>query len=293
MCMADVELHEAKTLDEAAALMARLGSDARLLAGGTDVFVEMRSGRLTTKNFVAIGRIAELRGISERDGGVRIGAMTTITEVNRSALIRDRAGAILDASRKMAAPQIRNMATVGGNIVSAVPCADMPPILMVMRSTVVLWSASGERVVPIESFFVDVRQTDVQVGEILTAVDVPAQPGGFGAAFERFALREGNAISVAGVAASLQLDESGVVSDARLALAAVAPIPKLAVKAAELLIGRPPDDESFERAGRAAMAAAEPICDVRGTADFRRELVGVLTKRALHIALGRAKETGA
>jgi len=190
----------------------------------------------------------------------------------------------------MAAPQIRNVATVGGNIASAVPCADLPPILMCMNASCVLWSRQGERTVPLESFFRDVRQTELRRGEVLTAVHVPHPPDDFGAAYTRFALRDGNAIAVAGVAASLRFDGNGWVLGARLALAAVSPIPKLVLEADEVLAGRPLDDEALAEAAAAAMRAANPISDVRGSAEFRREVVGVLARRALVLAARRAKE---
>jgi carbon-monoxide dehydrogenase medium subunit len=285
----DIELCEARTLEEAAALMKQHAPGARLLAGGTDLLVDLKSGRVSVGHLVSINRIAALRGVSETDGGLRIGALTTITQLDRAPLVQQRFSPLLEATRQMAAPQIRNVATVGGNIASAVPCADLPPILTAMNASVVLWSLEGERVVPLETFFVGARQTVRRDDEVLTAVLVPRPAAGFGAAYARFGLRDGNTIAVAAVAAGLFLDDNNTVREARIVLGAVAPIPRLVESAGAELVGQPPTDDAFRRAADAAMRAAEPISDVRGSAEFRRELVGVLTRRAMGTSWERAQ----
>jgi carbon-monoxide dehydrogenase medium subunit len=286
----EFELHEAATLEQAADALLRYAPRARLLAGGTDLLVDLKTGRVSFDHLVSLNRIGALRGVSATTNGLRIGALTTVTQLASSPVVRERFGPILDATSRMAAPQIRNAATVGGNIAAAVPCADLPPILMAMNASVVLWFAGGERDVPLDGFFVGPRQTALRDGEVLTAIVVPSPPPTFGAAYARFQLRDGNAIAVASVAASLLLGEDGAVRDARIVIGAVAPIPKLVESAGAILVGKPPGDDAFGAAGDAARAAAEPISDVRGSADFRRELVGVLTRRALATALGRAQE---
>ncbi len=291
MYVPDIELHETDTLEQAAAAMARHAPDARLLAGGTDLLVDLKTGRVRVGHLVSINRIEALRGISETGGHLRIGALATITQLDRSPIVRARFSPILDATRKMAAPQVRNVATVGGNIASAVPSADLPPILTAMNAAVVLWSAKGERTVPLDAFFVGPRQTVLRDDEVLTAILVPKPPPRFGAAYARFQLRDGNAIAVAAVAASLLLGDGNTVRDARVVLGAVAPVPMLVEAAGAALAGRPPDEEAFHRAADAAMEAAEPISDIRGSADFRREIVGVLTQRASRTAWQRARET--
>jgi carbon-monoxide dehydrogenase medium subunit len=288
----DVELHESRTLQEASDLLSRYGGDACLLAGGTDLLVDLKCGRRKAAHLVSISRIDELRGVSLTDDGLRIGALTTITQLGESPLLDDRFQPIRDATDEMAAPQIRNMATIGGNIVSAVPCADLPPILTAMNASVEAWSPDGERRIPLESFFVGVRRTALRDNEILSAVIVPAPPAGFGAAYARFALRDGNGIAVASVAASLQLSGDGTIEDARVVLGAVAPVPKLVESAVSLLIGQRPETAVFEKAAAAATEAAEPICDIRGSADYRREVVGVMARRALEKAKQRSEEAG-
>lgn len=270
--------------------MARFAPDARLLAGGTDLLVDLKTGRVSARHLVSLNRVEGLRGIAEATEGLRIGALTTITELTRSALVGTQYAPILDAARQMAARQVRNLATVGGNITAAVPCADLPPILTAMNATLTLWSPGGEREVKLEAFFTGPRETVRREDEVLTAVQVPAQPPRFGAAYARFAQRDGNAIAVAGVAASLLLDDGGAVARARVVLNAVAPIPKLVGAAGAALDGHPPEESAFQAAASAARDAAEPISDARGSAEFRRELVQVLALRALREAFDRAKE---
>ncbi len=291
--MPDFELHETTTLAEASDLLRRFGTDARLLAGGTDLLVDLRSARVRVGHVISLSRIDDLRGISKSEAGLRIGALTTIAQLDRSDIVRERFSPIVDATGRMSAPPIRSVATVGGNIVSAVPCADLPPILTTMHASVILWSPEGERSVQLESLFVGPRQTTLRKGEVLLAVLVPSMRARFGAAYERFGLRDGNAIAVASVAASLELEGDDTVRECRIVLGSVAPIPKLVESASAALVGKKPEADAFREAAAVAMAAAEPICDVRGSAEFRRELVKVLTQRALKTALQRAQETEA
>nr|CAI78853.1 carbon monoxide dehydrogenase medium chain [uncultured bacterium] len=290
MYLPDIELHEASTLEEAAAVMAGHAPDARLLAGGTDLLVDLKTGRVNFGHLVSLRRIDALRGISETADGLRIGALTTISQLDGSPIVRERFSPLLDATSQMANPQIRNVATVGGNIASAVPCADLPPILTAMGASVVLWSAAGQREVPLDAFFVGPRQTVRRDDEVLTAILVPQPPPSFGAAYARFQLRDGNAIAVAAVAAGVLLDNDSSVKEARIVLGAVAPVPLLVESAGAALVGQAPEESAFRHAADAAMGAAEPISDLRGSAEYRRELVGVLTRRALSAACQRARE---
>jgi len=284
----DIQLHEAKTLTEASGLLVHYGNDARLLAGGTDLLVDLKTGRIQTDHLISINRVDGLRGIEITDGSLRIGALTTITELCRSSIIHDHFAPILDAASQMAATQVRNMATVGGNLASAVPCADLPPILMVMNASVELWSPTGERAVPLDAFFAGPRQTIRRDDEVLTAIIVPRPPARFGAAYARFALRAGNAISVAGVAAGLLMNDDETVLEARIALGAVSPFPKCVPAATDCLIGEIITGDVLDKVAAEATRAADPISDVRGSADYRREIVGILTRRAVTAASERA-----
>ena len=290
MYIPTLELHVATTFEDATALLSQYSPDVRLLAGGTDVLIELKTGENGVGHLVDLSPIETLRGISEKTDGLRIGALTTITEIDDSPLINGPYEILRDAASQMATLQIRNTATVGGNIASANPCADMPPVLMTLGATAVVISQDDQRNVPLHELIIGPRETTLEQNELLAAVFVPRPPAGFGAAYARFGLRNGNAIAVASVAASLILNDDGTVHQAHIALGAVAPTAKL-VEAANLwLEGRELNDDALEEAAGAAMEAAEPISDVRGSADYRRELVGVLTKRALRAAERRAKE---
>jgi carbon-monoxide dehydrogenase medium subunit len=289
MHLPDVEFHDAITIADATSLMARFAPDARYLAGGTDLLVDLKTGRLKVGHVIAINRIDALHGITEDSTGLRIGALVTVEELASSPIVRERFQPLLDAAHELAAPQIRNMATVGGNITSAVPSADMPPILIVMNASVVLQSASAERVVPLASFFLGPRESIMATDEMLTEIRVPTPSPGSGAAYARFAHRRANSCAVAGAAAGLQLESDGTIREAQIALSAVAPTPCPVPAAGQILIGKAVDDGAFEAAARAASEAAAPITDVRGTADFRRQIVYTLTRRALERALKRTK----
>lgn len=292
MYLTDIEFHDAKSLEEAGSLMTRYAPDARLLAGGTDLLVDLKTGRTRYGHVIAMAAIPELHGIEADPNGLRIGALTTPNELAAHPVVKERFGPILDATSKLAAQQIRNMATVGGNIAGAIPSADLPPILIVLGATVAIWSRTGERTVPVESVFVGPRKTSLAPGDILTAIHVPNPPARFGAAFARFAQRRANACAIAGVAASVRLGGDGTIADARIALSAVAPTPVLVPGIAELVTGQPADTNTFTRAADAAATAAVPISDVRGTAGFRSQIVAVLARRALETATHRAKESG-
>lgn len=289
MYLPTAELHQTTTLAEASELLQRFGSTAKLLAGGTDLLVDLKVKRVTAEHIISINRIDDLKGVTLCAESLRIGALTTITELDESPLVRDHCPAIQDATKRMAVRQVRNLATVGGNLASAVSCADLPPVFIAMNATVALWSPRSERLLPLEQFFLGPRRTARREDEILSAVEIPIAPPGFGAAYARFGLREGNAIAVAAVAAGLRLAADGTIEDARVVLGAVSPIPKLATKASELLLGSAPADELFAMAAELATTEADPISDVRGSAEFRRVLIRVLTARALAKALRRVK----
>jgi len=289
MLALESEFIEASSLEQASDLLARLGSDARIFAGGTDLLIDVMRGRYHPNHLISINHIAALRGIAPAADGIRIGAVTTINELAASPLTRTHFPALLDATQKMAGPQIRNMATVGGNICNANHCADLPAILMVMNATVTLWSRSGERVLPIEAFFTGPKQTARRHDEVLTEIFLPYPPAKFGAAYARFSLRESNAIAVAGVAASLTVVD-GIIRQARIGFSAVAPSPELVEGAATVLVGQVLDAATLDHAAAVAVKASHPISDIRGQADFRQALVDSLTRTALVLAHERAQE---
>jgi len=289
MYIPDFALHEAKSVQDASRLLAAHGPDARVLAGGTDLLVDLKSGRDRAGHVVSVRNIPEMQDIHLTDTGLTIGATATLADLDAFVANLPAYRPIGDATGQMASVQIRNMATVGGNIGSAVPCADLPPILIAMQASVALVSARGERTVPLAEFFVGPRETVRKADEVLTTIFVPTPTAPSGSAYARFALRDGNAIAVAGVAAGIELDDSETITAARLSMSAVSPTPGLVASAAEVLVGHPLTDSTLEAAAKAAAKAAQPICDLRGSAEFRLEIVSVLTRRAVTKAHKRAR----
>ncbi len=291
MQLQDVEIHHANTLEEASEFLGCYAPSSRIIAGGTDLLVDLKTDRTAVSHLVSINRIPGLRDIQSCSNGLRIGALVTLSELcNADELQHSDYAPIFDSVSQMAAMQIRNLATVGGNIANAVPCADLPPIFTVMNAEAVIWANGKTRNVALDSFFQGPRSTILNEKEILIAIQIPKPVSRFGAAYQRFSLREGNSIAVAAVAASLVLHEDGTIENARVALGAVAPIPKLVDSITDLLASRNLDDTAIVEAASAAANAAEPIADIRGSVEFRRSIIHTLTVRALQAAYTRCQE---
>lgn len=282
--------HQPATAAEACRLAAEFGAGAAFLAGGTELLVLLKNRRIAVPHVISLKNVPELNSIRAGADGLTIGAMATANDVARSPLIRAQAPALADAAAAMAGEQVRNMATIGGNFCAGVPCADLPTPCLVVDAELRVQSISGPRRVKANGFFTGPRQTILKPGDLVIAVSIPPLPPHTGTSYHRFARRKANALAVAGVAVRLTL-KGGVIADARVALGAVAPTPMLAENAARVLIGHAPDGSRFEDAARTAAAEARPITDVRGSAEFRRELVAVLARRALHDALRLARQT--
>jgi carbon-monoxide dehydrogenase medium subunit len=288
MTSCDFAYHRPKTLEEACRLGRELDVGALYLAGGTELIPDFRRGAERPRDLISLRMVSELAGIDRSGDGLRIGAMTTVREIVRSRAVREVFPPLVEAALTLGSPQIRAQATIGGNFCRAVPCADTPPICVVGGATLRLVAGDGERVVPAEKFFVGVRRTILRPGEMLADILIPAQPEHSGASYQRFALRRGLALAVASVAARVDLDGDRIAS-VRVTLGSVAPVPMPVESVAALLEGQRPTEDLFARAGELAAAEARPICDVRGTDVFRRQLVDVLTRRALARATDRAR----
>ncbi len=281
--------HRPATLADACALGLRLGADAAFLAGGTELLPDFHRGRESATHLIALDRITELTHIRADADGLYIGALATVGAVAASPEIRAWLPALAEAARALGSPQIRSLATIGGNFCRAVPCADLPPVGIVAEARVRLAGVRGSREVTPEQFFVGPRKTVLEPGEILREIVIPLQPARSGTSYQRFALRRGSALAVASVAARVVLAGETIV-EARIALGAVAPVPCLAPRAGALLQGHTLSAERFALAAAAAAAEARPITDIRGTEVFRRDLVEVLTRRALEEAADRARQ---
>jgi carbon-monoxide dehydrogenase medium subunit len=288
MILPEFDYHRPETVDEACALLAELGSVARVIAGGTDLLVDLKREFAKADHLVTLRGIPELTSIEKDAGGtLKLGPMVTPNEVGHSQLVRESHLPLSEAALTMAAYQIRNRATIGGNLVSGVPSADMPPMLIALGSRLELASPAGRREIPLEEFFKGPRETQLGDSEILTKIIVPPPPEGSGAFYIKHSLRDASALAVVGVAACVEVD-GGVCTKARIVLGAVAPTPLLAEKASTSLAGNRPGGKLIEEVAEAAAGEARPISDLRGSAEYRRELVRVLTVRSLKAAFERA-----
>lgn len=270
-------------LNEALEVLARQRDGTHIIAGGTDLVPRMRS-RIVEPSLLLDLRLLALDGIELDGDGIRIGARATHTDILESSLLAEYCPALCEAARDIAGPPIRNRGTVGGNLVNASPAADLAPPLMVYDARVVLVRTDSNREVPLEDFFTAPGQSVLSPDEILTEVRIPSPPARTAARFIKLGKRKAMAVAVVGVAARLTLDEDGSISQSRIALGSVAPTPMRALQAEAALQGQTPGVEIFREAGRIAMGECAPISDIRASGDYRRKMVGVLTRRALEAA---------
>jgi len=283
------ELVVAKDAAHAVALLALHGPSAKVLAGGTDVLVELKSASRVPRVVVDISRAADMKGITLTDQGLCIGALVTHTEIMRSPLIRGMFPALADAAHTIGAVQTRNLATLGGNLVTCVPSMDSGPTLVALDALVTIDGPAGRRQLPLTGFFAGPRKTSLAPGELLLEIVIPAESLGKPADFVKFGLRKGQALALVNAAASLWMDwERNVCVAPRIALGAVAPTVIRARAAEACLEGRAITPEAMAEAGRIAAGEARPISDFRASADYRRDLIAVLTRRALTNAYARA-----
>jgi carbon-monoxide dehydrogenase medium subunit len=279
------DYHRAANLEEACRLIGELPR-VQILAGGTDLLVDIESGLREAENVVSLRDVAEIRTIQKMSDHVSIGSGCTATQVESDAVIAEYFPELASMVVKFASPQIRNRATLAGNICSAVACGDFPPILTALGAEVELCSSGGKRVLPLSEFFVGNRATVRVENEILTRILVPFKPERAAAAYQKFRRRASNSLALVSVAAYLELDDIGC-KEARIVLGAVAPTPLVVDEAARSLEGKPIDAIAVAAAGEIAAQTAQPITDIRATGDYRREIVKVLTERALWQALGQ------
>jgi carbon-monoxide dehydrogenase medium subunit len=282
------ELAVPGSVDECLQILAKRGPDTKVVAGGTDLLPQLKNGVLKPGWVVDLSAVAELRTISDApDGRLRIGASVTARELELDARVRSRFPALAESAAMVGSVQVRNLATLGGNLCNAAPSADMAPPLLALDAEAVIAGPSGQRRVPMASFFLGVRRTVLAPGELLLEIVVPAQGAHSGGNYLRHTPRRELDIAVVGVASQITL-AGGKCTAARIALAAVAPVPLRATDAEQALVGQPLTPQQIERAADLASGAARPIDDHRGSIEFRNHLVRVLTRRTLTTALERA-----
>ena len=288
--MRPIEYVAPTTVEDAVAALAEKGDAARPLAGGTDILVQLRGGRRQADRIVDVKKIPELNELSyDPQNGLRIGAAVPCHRVYEDEAIAAAYPGIIDAASLIGGIQIQGRASLGGNLCNAAPSGDGIPALIAHNAVAEVAGPKGTRDVPVEDFCTAPGRTVLEAGEFLVAMRMPPPPANFGASYLRFIPRNEMDIAVAGAGASVVMD-GDTVTAARVALASVAPTPVLAEAAGAALVGKQPTDDVLAEAAEAARAAAKPISDMRGTAEYRTHLVGVLTTRALRNAIQRAKE---
>lgn len=281
------ELFVPETLEDAIGFLAGHAGSATPIAGGTDVMIDTRIGRIHPDWLIDLSPLDSLAGIDGDGDAVRIGALTRIRALELDPLLARRATAVVEAARVLGSVQIRTMATVGGNLCHATPSAELPPVLLVHDGVAEVAGPSGERAFPLEQLFAGPGRTTLAPGELLTAVLLQASGSSAGSCYLRQTVRWSMDLAGVGVAASVEA-EGATVTRARVALGAVAPVPLLVTEVGEAVEGTELPPEALEEAGACAAAACSPISDARGTADYRRQVVAVLVTRALRIAWLRA-----
>jgi len=274
---------EAKTIEEACSLLAKYKGKARVIAGGTDLLVSMKGREISPQYIINIKAIPNLDGINySRKDGLVIGAMTTLAAIESSPIIGERFPILSSAAHQTGSPHIRNIGTIGGNLCNAAPSADMPPSLIGLEAKAKIKGLTGERAVTVEQFFLGPGVSALKAGEILTEVQVPNPPPHTRGVYLKLPARTAIDIAVVGVAVVVTLDTKGVnIADAKIVLGAVASTPIRARQAEDIIKGKALDDELIQKAAQAAADEAKPISDVRGSASYRKEMVKVLTNRAL------------
>ncbi len=286
--MRDFIFHAPTSLDEALSLLDEHGEDARPIAGGTAMVNLLKQNLVYADHLVGLGKVPGLRGITRSNGDLRIGALTRHREVERSADVADAAPLLQEAYSRVATVRIRNMATVGGGLTHADPAQDPPPALMALGARVVLASLTGTRELPVEDLFVDYYETALEPGELLTEVIVPAQSPDAKGVYLKFLPRTEDDYATVAVAALARV-ENGACAGVRVALGAVAPTPVRATAVEAALEGQPVTADAIRSAAEAVADQVDPLPDFRGSAEYKRDMAVVFTRRALEQVLGLAE----
>lgn len=285
----DFEHHAPASLSEALGLLSKYGEKAAVYAGGTDLLVSMKKREKTPEHLIDLKKIGEMKGIHpDGNKGIRIGALTTLGELERSVLVREKLAILWDAVTLMASPQVRPLGTLGGNLCSAVPSADTAPPLIALGASVKMAGPGGEREVLLENFFRGPKESVLGKDNLMKEIFIP-QPADFTCGkYIKLMRREALDLALVGVAAFLTMDSKGkICKAARIALGAVAPTPIRAFQAEEVLINQEITEARTAEAGKAASVVCRPISDIRSSLAYRCSMVEVLTKRAIMEAYRR------
>ena len=281
-----IQYHAPESLTDALTLLAEK-ENANPIIGGTDLMIAMRAGVTTPSHLVDLNEIDELNYVKEEDGYIKIGATTTHAQVAANPLAK-KLPALVDSVSRIGSPQIRNRGTITGNICNASPAADSAPPLLVHNAEVVIKSLDGERVIPIADLFAGPKINSLEPTELLTEIRIPVPKEGAASSYKRIGRRKAFTLSVVSSAAFIQMDGDTCV-DAKVAFGSVAITPIRVPEAEELLIGSKLDEETIKAASNAVYEAVKPITDIRGTAEYRKDMCPVLMKRAIAQCLERVR----
>ncbi len=283
MTLSDVDVLAPTTLSDALTTLSERSDRIKLLAGGTDAIIQLKDRTLQTRELLDISRLNELRYIRREGPAIRIGALTTYSDMIESSLLNQSCRMLAEASRIIGAPQIQNRATIGGNLANASPAGDTIPPLYVLGATVTMQNHGGTRQVPIERFFLGYRRIDLRPDELITEISFDAIERPCDATFLKLGLREAHFISIASIAVWAQWAPGGTaISDIRVALGAVAPVVIRARKCGESLRDRSLEEKVIWEAGQIAASEASPITDIRASAEYRRAVIPSLLYKAMH-----------
>ena len=278
---------EPTSIEEAISILSEYGNKAKIIAGGTDLLVQIRSKTIRPEYLVDISRIPKLDYKEENDG-LRIGALTTIRALEKSAELHQRYPVISQAAGQLGSVAVRNMGTLGGNLCNAAPSAETAPALIGLSARAKIVGPDGERVVPLENFFVGPGETVLKKGELLVEIQVPPMPPDTKAVYLKHAIRGSIDLAIVGVAAIVTLEPgSNVCKDIKLVLGAVAPTPMRAHQAEEIIKGKKIDDALIDKCAQVASDESRPITDVRASDWYRKEMVKVFTRRAIKGAIAK------
>ena len=280
------DYHRPKSIDEAMALLARHGDEGRLLAGGHSLIPMMKLRLANPAHLIDLRGVAGLAGIEEEGGAIRIGAMTTQAEVIASELLAAKVPILRETALQIADPQVRYCGTIGGNVANGDPGNDMPAVMMALGAAFLVRGPSGERTIAARDYYKGAFTTTLADDEVLHAIRIPVPAAGHGWAYAKMKRKVGDYATAA--AAALLVLDGGSCRDARIALTNLADVPLLAEAAGQALVGATIDDAAIGKAVQAAVAITGPASDLRGPADFRKHVAGVMVRRAVRRARERA-----
>ena len=283
--MIDFEYHAPTSLDQVFGLLDQYGDDARVMAGGTALVIQMKQRLSQPGHVIGLRQVGSLNSIESTPEGLRIGALCTQRQIENSILIAEDLPLLAKTFRKVATPRIRNMATIGGGLVNGDPNQDPPPALIALGASAVMTCKSGDRVVPLEDLFLDYYETDIHPGEVLTSVLVPPAPAGSGSVYLKFLPRTADDYGTVSAAAVVSKEQDGTFKDVRIVLGSVGVTPIRAKDAEDALRGKALTDENIRAATALVKDAVDPLEDFRGSSEYKTDMAEVFARRAVEQAI--------